>query len=120
MLTYVAIGFGGALGAVLRFELSKLNSISSLPFGTLLANLLGSLLLGFFYFFFQQSNFSDTLKLAITSGFLGALTTYSTLNMELFSFLQSGNLKLFVVYFILNATIGIFAIFLGKQIADIL
>lgn len=120
MPSLLAVAIGGALGAVARYKFSALNSNSDLPTGTLLANVIGSLLLGFFYFYSQQSNFSETLKLAITSGFLGALTTYSTLNLELFAYLQAGNIKLFSIYFIVNASVGIFAIFLGKQLADLL
>ena len=76
----ILIGLGGALGAVSRFHISgKLNSKADFPIGTLLVNLAGSFSLGFLWGWLEGEPF----YLFAGIGFLGALTTYSTLHVEL-------------------------------------
>jgi len=81
----IAVGTGGFLGAISRYYIAqKLNKIaedSDLPVGTLLVNLIGSFLLGFIV-----SVGVDALYiLLIGTGFLGAFTTFSTFNKELYT-----------------------------------
>jgi len=87
---FVAVGTGGFLGAVSRFLLSgwvqKLTG-ASFPFGTLAVNMLGSFLIGFLILYFEQSIAPQQKALVIT-GFLGALTTFSTFSLETVLMLQ--------------------------------
>ena len=88
-MQWLWIGMGAAVGAVLRWWLSRLNDAHPwLPYGTLLANVLGGLLMGFALVLTQKM--SPTLRLFITTGFLGGLTTFSTFSAEVFSLLDAG------------------------------
>jgi len=82
---FFAVGFGAFAGAVLRWFLGiALNPIfPTLPFGTLAANLLGGLLMGLAMgVFAQYEALPVALRLAMTTGFLGGLTTFSTFSAE--------------------------------------
>lgn len=90
MLTFLAIGFGAALGAWLRWGLSLwLNSLADpLPYGTLAANLLGGYLVGLAVAYSAaNASLSVEWRLFIITGFLGGLTTFSTFSVEVFSLL---------------------------------
>ncbi len=82
---FLAIGLGAATGAWLRWGLGiLLNPIfPTLPFGTLAANLLGGFLMGMaMQFLIQHAVLAPELRLAVTTGFLGGLTTFSTFSAE--------------------------------------
>lgn len=93
MYTVIAIAVGAVLGALLRWGLGLwLNGIyPAVPMGTLAANLLGGYLIGlaiaFFAFF---PNMNSEWRLFIITGFLGALTTFSTFSAEVAFLLQQG------------------------------
>jgi CrcB protein len=73
------------LGALLRWRLGiVLNPIfPTLPLGTLAANLLGGLLMGFaMEFIAPNASVPPALRIAATTGFLGGLTTFSTFSAE--------------------------------------
>ncbi len=81
-MTWVHIGIGGFAGAILRFvliELVRKRSSSGFPYGTLLVNLSGSLLIGLLY----GATSDPRLILLLGTGFLGAFTTFSTFQYEL-------------------------------------
>lgn len=82
---FVSIGIGAALGAWLRWWFGlTLNSIfPSIPLGTLTANIIGGFLMGIFMALTKDHTFlPETLRLAIVTGFLGGLTTFSTFSAE--------------------------------------
>jgi CrcB protein len=82
---FVAVGVGAALGAWVRWGLSILLNASIIPMGTLVANLLGGYLMGLVLAgVVHQPQLSTEMKLFITTGFLGGLTTFSTFSAEAF------------------------------------
>ena len=81
----IAVGGGAAIGAWLRWGLGiALNPVfPTLPLGTLAANLLGGLVMGLAMGLFGQfQSLSPELRLFVTTGFLGGLTTFSTFSAE--------------------------------------
>ena len=86
----LSVGAGGFFGAVSRFALSgwvQRITGSSFPYGTLTVNMLGSFLIGFLLLYFEQS-VAPQQKALIMTGFLGALTTFSTFSLETVLMLQ--------------------------------
>ena len=110
--TILAIGSGGFIGAVLRAYLNGVISHKlphDLPFGTLGVNLLGSFIMGsLFAYFMYSTTFSVHAKSFLSTGILGALTTYSTFAMESFLLLNGGSIGLAVVNMTLNLFGSIF------------
>jgi CrcB protein len=89
----LAIELGAAIGANIRWLLGDaLNAyLPDLPPGTLAANLLGAFLIGLaISVFTAMPELSSFWRLFVVTGFLGALTTFSTFSAEIFSELQAG------------------------------
>lgn len=90
--TILAIGTGGFLGAIARaytVHLSNKVMPVEFPFGVLFVNILGSFIIGALFVIFTHYTVSDSLKAFLTTGFLGALTTYSTFAIESFLLLET-------------------------------
>ncbi|SFV69839.1 CrcB protein [hydrothermal vent metagenome] len=94
--TIIAVASGGAVGATLRLLINT--GIANkgynvhFPLGTLIVNLLGALLIGMlFAYFHYNTDIPSALKTFLITGFLGALTTYSTFAIESFFLLEAGN-----------------------------
>lgn len=84
MLSVLAICIGACLGALARWGLALwLNPGAVLPFGTLVANLIGGYLVGVCVAVFESLPHLDPVwRLALVTGFLGALTTFSSFSAE--------------------------------------
>ncbi|MBP1961282.1 fluoride efflux transporter CrcB [Paenibacillus aceris] len=109
------VSFGGFFGAISRFQLGSYMSRrfpSSIPYGTLTINLLGCFLLGLL----MKYHSFDNWKLLIGTGFMGAFTTFSTLNLESVKQLRSGQWQAWMVYTMLSYTGGILLTFIGYYI----
>lgn len=90
---FLAVGVGAALGAWMRWGLTvMLNPVlPSLPMGTLVANLVGGYLMGLVMGLFAVGNtMTPELRLFISTGFLGGLTTFSTFSGEAVHLLARG------------------------------
>lgn len=92
-LSFVAVSVGAVIGANLRWALGLwLNaSYHVIPLGTLLANLTGGWLVGLLIgFFMHGSTLAPEWRLFAITGLCGALTTFSTFSLEMFSAIQEG------------------------------
>ena len=95
MLTVFAICLGASVGALARWQLSlwlnpgTITSWSSLPWGTIAANWIGAYLVGLCIAIFEAwPELNPHWRLLLVTGFLGALTTFSTFSAELVQMLQ--------------------------------
>ncbi len=89
MISVLAICIGASLGALARWGLGLwLNPGSMIPYGTLAANLIGGYLVGLCVAVFQALPQLDPVwRLALVTGFLGALTTFSSFSAEVVAML---------------------------------
>ncbi len=96
MLNVLAICIGASLGAVARWQLGVwLSPGGVLPWGTLAANLIGGYLIGVCVAVFQSWPELDPVwRLALVTGFLGALTTFSSFSAEVIAMLQQSRYAL--------------------------
>ena len=124
MYTYLAIAFGGALGALSRYWLTvsieRFNS-TGFPLGTFMVNLLSSFLIGLLYILFAEKlSVADQWRPVIITGFLGAMTTFSTFSLDALLLFQQGHYNTALFYVLSSVMICIFAAYVGMQIARIL
>lgn len=94
IITTLFIATFGALGCVVRYYLSGwVYSLlgRSFPYGTFIVNILGAFLIGLIMEFALRSTLvSPNLRIGLTVGFLGGLTTFSTFSYETFRLLEEG------------------------------
>ncbi len=124
MLNIISIFLGGGIGAVTRYLIS-VNMAKhiqvNLPFATFLVNIIGCFVIGFLYFLFiEKSDISPALKLSLTVGFCGGLTTFSTFSLELFEMV--GNHQFFHAfsYIILSVIICLIMTAIGAYFAKLI
>jgi CrcB protein len=116
----VAVAAGGALGAVARhlINISPLATrFGDLPFATFVINITGSFLIGLSIAVLSgRENVSEPVKLLITVGFLGAFTTFSTFQAEIFTLIREGRHTVAFVYLILSVLVGFACVALGFEL----
>ena len=118
LATILAVGVGGFFGAIARFLIAsavqKLSG-SLFPIGTLSVNIIGSFLIGFLYLYFSQT-INPLAKAMLITGFLGALTTFSTFSLETVLLLQDGLYFKALLNIMLNVTLTISSTILAIMI----
>lgn len=110
MIKYFFIAGGGALGAVFRYLVSGFVYrffAADFPWGTLIVNLAGSLLIGLLWGAFEVIMISQNMRLFLFIGILGAFTTFSTFSLESFNLLRDGEYGFFCWNIILSVVLGI-------------
>lgn len=116
-MQYLFIFLGGAFGALLRYGLSFISESSVFPTGTFCANLIGAFLMGLLgsvsVKYFKNS---PLLKKGLTTGFLGALTTFSTFQFELLHFIEQSSYILMTTYALLSYILGILLCYIGVKL----
>ena len=89
------IGFAGALGTMTRYLVGLWAGRTlgaGFPYGTLIVNLVGCFLIaGITHVALSSTLISPTMRLTLTTGFMGGLTTYSSFNLETTQALQRGS-----------------------------
>ena len=116
-LLLLYIGFGGFVGAVLRYLVSGWiqNGVASFPLGTLGVNFIGSFLLGaVMYLSEYQGFFSEETRVFLTIGILGAFTTMSTFSYESFRLLEQNEFWLLGLNVAGTVFLTLFAVYLSK------
>jgi len=112
---YILIGLGGAAGALLRHLAARaLNQVGPEPFpwGTLFVNLLGCLLVGFFFVLCER-RLPEGFRLLALTGLLGAFTTFSTFHLEGLSLLLDGLWGRALVYVLGSNLLGLALVGVG-------
>ena len=121
MQNIFAVFIGGGTGAVLRYlagvlAVKVLNV--NLPVSTFVVNIAGCFILGFlFALFVSKPEVNPALKLALTAGFCGGLTTFSTFSLELFEMLKNAQYMQVFVYLVSSLSVGLLAVWIGVNSA---
>lgn len=116
-MNFFVVFIGAGLGGGARWWISTLiskNLPAVFPFGTLAVNVLGSFLLGFLIFNFDEtSNMPDSVKLMLGTGFCGGFTTFSTFSYETMSLMRSGEIMLASGNILLNLLFTLAGVYLA-------
>jgi CrcB protein len=120
----ILIGIGSFAGGVCRY-LTQLfvqrHYPSSIPFGTLTANVLGCFIIGLVYALSGKGNIlSPEMRLFLATGICGGYTTFSSFAYENVNLLQDGEFFYFSLYLILSLVIGLGAVYLGILIIKLI
>jgi CrcB protein len=114
---------GGGFGSVSRYLLSKWvnNFDTHLPYGTMLSNVLGSLLIGLILGYLAKTpHLSQSQSLLLATGFCGGFTTFSTFAYENHIFFKNGDYLHFFAYTISSLLLGFTAVFVGLYVSKLL
>ena len=111
----LAIALGGAVGSVARYVLGGLiqRGSSVFPYGTLTINVTGSLLLGFLARYLLDTSAPVELRAALTIGFCGGYTTFSTFSYETMVMLERGEYGRAAAYVSASVALSLLGTFVG-------
>lgn len=121
MRKYIYIGCGSFIGAVLRYLIKGIqiyNYHENVPLNTLFINILGAFIMAFILTIaFEVWTFDSDIRLGVTTGFLGAFTTFSTLCKETVGLMQNGDYFSAISYMTVSVMLGLGAAYLGIVVA---
>lgn len=111
---YAWIGFFGALGACCRWGLGvmllPMAASTYFPWGTWSANLVGCFLIGY------VSGGTGLWRVRLTTGFVGAFTTFSTFSVEAIELIHAGRTGLWLTYSISSVVGGWLMLIIGQSL----
>lgn len=116
LLNIIFVVVGGGLGSACRYLFSLLATKwfgSSFAWGSLGVNLGGCLLIGFAFSLVGRNIVSPSIRLFLTTGFLGGLTTFSTYALESVNYINSGGLNLAITNITVNNIGGLIMVVVG-------
>ena len=121
MRAYFWIAFGSIFGASARYALSRYVAkvlSPDFPYGTLIINFTGSLVLGWFMIWTTERVFADPRwRLIVAIGFCGAYTTFSGYAFESFALFEQGHWGLFAANVVANNVLCLLGVVAGAMLA---
>jgi CrcB protein len=117
---YFFIALGGALGSIARYVVGV--GIGDrmgvrFPYGTLLINISACVIIGFsLEVLNRHTDLNPALRYLIPIGFVGAYSTFSTFQWEIFSNLRSGTFWIAILYIAASLVFGLIAVALGSSL----
>lgn len=123
LIQAAVVGIGGFLGALARYGLSGLVyrfAATSFPYGTLVVNLFGCLLIGFFAGLMEgRQMFGPEFRLFALIGVLGGFTTFSTFGYENFMLLRDAEYLRVVANIGVHVIVGLALVWLGYTVTTL-
>jgi fluoride exporter len=118
----LSVMFGGFIGAITRYSIGESIHLENMfPLGTLLINLLGCFLLGWFLTFITlRKNIRTEYTLFVGTGLIGSFTTFSTFSIETILLLKNGLLVNGVLYIFASILFGLLLAYSGIKLASTL
>ena len=120
-MSYLLIAIGGASGALTRYSIDRLTLYFGMEniVGTFIVNISGSFILGILISISTYKlNFSNGVRDAITIGFIGSYTTFSTLTVTSLTLWQSGQYGKATINIIFSVIFGLIAAYAGFHIGN--
>ena len=121
MQKYLLVALGGALGSVARFWVGGIVASrfgTRFPYGTFVINITACLIIGFsLEYLGEHLELTPAWRYLIPIGFVGAYSTFSTFEWEIFSNLQLGTLLVSGLYLGLSIVLGLIAVWCGVLLA---
>ncbi|WP_121067111.1 fluoride efflux transporter CrcB [Chachezhania antarctica] len=118
--TLIQVAAGGATGAMCRYllGLGVVHALGREPFpmGVLVANILGSFLMGVLFVTFAHRGLTHLGPLVLT-GFLGGFTTFSSFSLETVDLIDRGEFGWAAAYVALSVGVSVLALILGMTLA---
>jgi CrcB protein len=116
----ILVALGGGAGSILRFLTQRgVYSVypHAFPFGTLLVNISGCLLIGVLYGLMERGSLlKPEWRVLLATGFCGGFTTFSSFAAENIQLLKEGRVSYFLIYTIASVVLGILGTFIGIKI----
>lgn len=118
-MSYVAVMFGGFIGACLRFLIDEwVGTFNGFPIATLCINIAGSLFLAWFYTItLERFPIHPHIRIGIGTGLVGAFTTFSTFSVETWKLVQASMFAMAGLYVALSFVLSVGAAGLGYFVA---
>jgi CrcB protein len=121
-MSYLWVTIGSALGGFLRYAITRLTLTYSIgfPFGTILINVLGSFVIGYFGTLTLQSGrypASENLRLFVMVGICGGFTTFSSFSLQTFDLMRSGAWGRALANIVLSVILCVAAVAAGHLLA---
>lgn len=121
MRKYMYIGCGGFAGAILRYLIEQVriqNYHENVPLNTLFINISGTFLLAFIMTLaLEVWEIDADVRIGITTGFIGAFTTFSTLCKETANLMRNGDYFSAISYITVSTMLGLAAAYIGVVLA---
>tara|TARA_B100000927_G_scaffold44132_1_gene31498 strand:- start:457 stop:843 length:387 start_codon:yes stop_codon:yes gene_type:complete len=114
----ILVGFGGAIGAILRFTVGNFIETSEFPLSTFIVNIVGSFLLGMLAVLSINYGYSEEVMLFFATGLLGAFTTMSTFSLETITLMKNDNFSMALTYASLSFLMCIIFSFVGWEAGE--
>lgn len=116
MKKYILITVFAMAGAILRY-LTGLSLNTAFPLGTITVNAIGCFLLPIVFILMKEANrMKPDMIHALGTGFVGALTTFSTFSVDTIKLLEHGRLVLAALYLVASLMIGLFAAYVSVNL----
>ena len=117
MQAVLLIFFGGGIGSLLRYGLSRwINNtvITDFPLGTFLVNIIGCFLIGFIIYYVERyGEQAQQWRLLLVTGLCGGFTTFSAFSLENVQLLTDHRIFIFLAYTAGSVILGLLATYLG-------
>jgi CrcB protein len=124
MKQILLVGFGGFIGSIARYFVSKLNlnwHVLSIPMGTLTVNILGSFIIGCIVGISAKSEIIPPgMRLFLMVGICGGFTTFSSFTLENITLMQNGQFLSVLLYTGLSIFFGFSAVYLGTITSNLM
>ncbi len=110
------LALAGGAGTLCRYGIGALLNRDRFPFGTLTVNVVGCLLMGLVLGLNQSKAITDDVRIILAVGFLGAFTTFSAFEAELWSLGDQKRFAAFSVYLFGSLALGLLAVVGGRAL----